>query len=162
MFEAIYRGNEYVELHTSAGSVYIDTADIQKKVVRADDPHLDYNVHTIGQGIFVHVADKCIYHGGWVTFCPEMKQGIEEYMSLSQQVDIAFLPVGDKYREAISTEQSLQIAAWIRPKYIVPLYAASDMSGQAPHEHILEFARCIMLEQYGVPKVLRAGQAIVL
>jgi L-ascorbate metabolism protein UlaG (beta-lactamase superfamily) len=60
---------------------------------------------------------------------------------------------------ALSLENAVIAASYIQSKFIVPMHTWSWAKAL---EEMIEFARCVLLENYAVPKVLRPGQAIVL
>lgn len=72
-------------------------------------------------------------------------------------LDVAFLPIGDRY--TMGLEDAVEAAHRIGAKSIVPIHYNTRDAIKADD---IEFARQIMLHNYGVPKVLRAGQYIVL
>lgn len=105
----------------------------------------------LAAGIIVYIWDKKIYHAGDTSLFADMRQLANEHL------DVAYLPIGDRYTMWIG--DAVTAASYIGAKTIVPIHYNTWSIIQADD---MEFARQIMLGQYGVPKVLRAGQYIVL
>lgn len=74
-----------------------------------------------------------------------------------KNIDLALLPIGDKFTMGI--EDAIEATGLIKPKIVVPIHYNTRSQIKADD---IEFARQVMLAQYAVPKVLRAGQYIVL
>ena len=64
--------------------------------------------------------------------------------------DISFLPIGDRF--TMGVDDAVIAASFIRAKYVVPVHYNTRPIIQAD---AIEFARRVMLDNYGVPKVLR-------
>ncbi len=123
------------------------------KFVRADHSNSNPNGWYAGlaAGIIVSIDGKKIYHAGDTALFGDMIQFADE------KIDVAFLPIGDRY--TMGVEDAVIAASRIWAKTIVPIHYNTRPLIQA---NDIEFARQIMLGQYGIPKVLRAGQYIVL
>jgi L-ascorbate metabolism protein UlaG (beta-lactamase superfamily) len=78
-------------------------------------------------------------------------------MSEIQDIDLALLPIGGIYMMGV--EDAVKACWYIKPKIVVPIHYNTNSTLKADD---IEFARQVMLAQYAVPKVLRAGQYIVL
>lgn len=105
----------------------------------------------LATGILVNIDDKVIYHAWDTALFGDMS-----YFA-NYKIDVAFLPIGDVYTMGVN---DAIVAAWrIQAKTIVPIHYNTWPIINADD---IEFARKIMLQQYGVPKVLRAGQYVVL
>jgi L-ascorbate metabolism protein UlaG (beta-lactamase superfamily) len=74
-----------------------------------------------------------------------------------EKIDVAFLPIGDTY--TMGVDDAVKSAGLIKAKIVVPIHYNTFQAIKADDMH---FAQQIMLKQYGVPKVLRAGQYVVL
>lgn len=123
------------------------------KFVRADhsSSNSDGWYAGLAAGIILGIQDKTIYHAGDTDFFSDMEL-FSEY-----GIDCAFLPIGDRYTMGI--DDAVRTAEKIKAKTIVPIhYNTRPVISADP----IEFARKIMLGQYGVPKALRAGQYVVL
>lgn len=72
-------------------------------------------------------------------------------------IDVAFLPIGDRY--TMGVDDAVRAAGLIQAKILVPIHYNTRPEIKADDMY---FAQQIMLKQYGVPKVLRAGQYVVL
>ena len=75
----------------------------------------------------------------------------------STKIDCLFVPIGDFYTMWLS--DAVIATGMIRPTTVVPIHYNTFPNIKADD---IEFARQIMLKQYAIPKVLRAGQYIVL
>ncbi len=105
----------------------------------------------LAAGLMINIWDKNIYHAGDTSLFAEMSSFVK------YNIDLAFLPIGDRY--TMWAEDAVLAAERIHAKIIVPIHYNTWPTIVADD---IEFARQIMLKQYGVPKVLRAGQYIVL
>jgi L-ascorbate metabolism protein UlaG (beta-lactamase superfamily) len=73
------------------------------------------------------------------------------------KIDVAFLPIGDRY--TMGVDDAVSSAGLIGAKILVPIHYDTFVEIKADDMY---FAQQIMLKQYGIPKVLRAGQYVVL
>ncbi len=105
----------------------------------------------LASGLVVSVGDKKIYHAGDTAYFSEMADLAEE------KIDVALLPIGDVY--TMGVDDAVRAAGLIRAKTLVPIHYNTWSEIKADDMH---FAQQVMLKQYGVPKVLRAGQYVVL
>lgn len=105
----------------------------------------------LAAGFIIKIGDKTIYNAGDTSLFAEMAS-FTKYA-----IDCAFLPIGDRY--TMGLEDAVEAAHRIGAKTIVPIHYNTRDAIKADD---IEFARQIMLHNYGVPKVLRAGQYIVL
>lgn len=130
-----------------------DAHNFSVRFVKADHPNQTPDWWDAGfpAGLMVSIWWKVIYHAGDTNFFEEM---IEFKLD---KIDLALLPIGARYTMDIS--QAIQTSSLIWAKIIVPIHynTSSDIKVDD-----IEFARQIMLKQYGIPKVLRPGQYIVL
>lgn len=99
----------------------------------------------------IKLWDKTIYDAGDTSLFAEMAS-FAKY-----NLDVAFLPIGDRY--TMGLEDAVEAAHRIGAKTIVPIHYNTRDVIKADD---IEFARQVMLHNYGVPKVLRAGQYVVL
>ena len=99
----------------------------------------------------IKLWDKTIYHAGDTSLFAEMTS-FTKY-----NLDVAFLPIGDRY--TMGLEDAVEAAHRVGAKTIVPIHYNTRDAIKADD---IEFARQVMLHNYGVPKVLRAGQYVVL
>lgn len=123
-----------------------ESDDITILMIQAQNNSLD--VDTIG--VVVDVNGARIYHA-WAI------QSLQNIDWLEDILDLAFLPIGGK--DTMNSDQALYVASQIKAKTIVPINYNTWSSNKADDMY---FAQQIMLKQYAVPKVLRAGQYIVL
>lgn len=123
------------------------------KLVRADHSNStpDGQYAGLAAGLLIFIDEKVVYHAGDTAVFGDMRQ-LSEYA-----IDCAFLPIGDHYTMGI--DDAVLAAERIKAKTIVPIHYNTWPVIKADD---IEFARKIMLGQYGVPKVLRAGQYVVL
>lgn len=105
----------------------------------------------LAAGLIIKMEGKTIYHAGDTGYFSDMKL-LEEH-----KIDLAFLPIGDKYTMGING--ALKTANDIKAKTIVPIHYNTRPPIKADD---MEFARQVMLYKYAVPKVLKAGQAVIL
>ena len=105
----------------------------------------------LAAGLMIMIWDKTIYHAGDTWLFAEMSS-FEKY-----NIDVAFLPIGDRY--TMWVDDAIISAGRIKSKIVVPIHYNTRPVIKADDMH---FAQQIMLKQYGVPKVLRAGQYVVL
>lgn len=130
-----------------------DAQSFSVKFVKADHPNQTPDGWDAGlpAGLIITIWWKTIYHAGDTILFDEMRE-----LSL-EKIDLAFLPIGGHY--TMDSEEAVKVAGLIHSKMVIPIHY--NTSSQIKADDI-EFARQIMLKQYGVPKVLRAGQYIVL
>lgn len=123
------------------------------KMVRADhsNSNPDGWYAWLAAGFIVTIWDKVIYHAGDTAYFSEMKDLSDE------KIDVALLPIGGTY--TMGVDDAVLAAGLIHAKIVVPIHYNTFSSIKADDMH---FAQQIMLKQYGVPKVLRAGQYVVL
>lgn len=123
------------------------------KMVRADHssstPEGGYA--WLAAGLVISIGGKKIYHAGDTAYFSEMTDLAEE------EVDVVLLPIGDTY--TMGVDDAVRAAGLIRAKTVVPIHYNTRPVIKADDLH---FAQQIMLKQYGIPKVLRAGQYVVL
>lgn len=101
--------------------------------------------------LIVTLGEKTMYHAGDTSLFTEMET-LRDYT-----LGLAFLPIGDRY--TMGLEDAVIAAGKIGAKTVVPMHYNTWPAIKADD---IEFARQLMLHNYGVPKVLRAGQYIVL
>jgi len=123
------------------------------KMVRADhsNSNPDGGYAWLAAGLVITIWDKVIYHAGDTAYFSEMKDLSDE------KIDVAFLPIGDTY--TMGVDDAVKAAGLIHAKILVPIHYNTFPTIKADDMH---FAQQIMLKQYGVPKVLRSGQYVVL
>lgn len=123
------------------------------KMVRADhsNSNPDGWYAWLAAGLVITIWDKIIYHAGDTAYFSEMKDLSDE------KIDVALLPIGDTY--TMGVDDAVKAAGLIHAKILVPIHYNTFSSIKADDLH---FAQQIMLKQCGVPKVLRAGQYLVL
>jgi L-ascorbate metabolism protein UlaG (beta-lactamase superfamily) len=123
------------------------------KMVRADhsNSNPDEWYAWLAAGLVITIWDKVIYHAGDTAYFSEMKDLADE------NINVAFLPIGDTY--TMGVDDAVKAAGLIHSKILVPIHYNTFPTIKADDMH---FAQQIMLKQYGVPKVLRAGQYVVL
>lgn len=123
------------------------------KMVRAD--HINSNPDEwyvwLVAGLVITIWEKVIYHAWDTAHFSEMKDLVDE------KIDVALLPIGDTYTMGVG--DAVKAAGLIKAKIVVPIHYNTFPTIKADDMH---FAQQIMLKQYGVPKVLRAGQYVVL
>lgn len=100
-------------------------------------------------GLIVSFDNCRIYHAG--------DSALYSDMDTIKNIDLALLPIGGTY--TMGVEDAVQACGLIKPKLVVPIHYNTWSKIKADD---IEFAREVMLAQYAVPKVLRAGQYIVL
>lgn len=105
----------------------------------------------LAAGLIITIDWKTIYHAGDTAYFSDMQLLAEE------KIDLAFLPIGDKY--TMWTDGALKTARDIKATTIVPIHYNTRAPIKADD---MEFARQVMLNKYGVPKVLRPGQGVIL
>lgn len=105
----------------------------------------------LAAGFIIRIGDKTIYDAGDTSLFAEM-ESFKKY-----NLDVAFLPIGDRYTMGI--DDAIEAAQRIGAKTVVPIHYNTWPVIKADD---IEFARQVMLHNYGVPKVLRAGQYVVL
>lgn len=106
----------------------------------------------VASGVIIRIDEKNIYHAGDTGLHQEMKL-LGEY----ETIDLAFLPIGDRF--TMGTKDAVIATEFIKPKIVVPIhYNTWPLIKVDP----LMFAREVMLQNLAVPKVLHAGQAIIL
>lgn len=103
----------------------------------------------LAAGLIFMIENKKIYHAGDTALFSDMK--------LFTNIDLAFLPIGDKF--TMGVDDAIEATGLIRPKTVVPIHYNTWSQIKADD---IEFARQVMLGQYAIPKVLRAGQYIVM
>lgn len=123
------------------------------KMVRADhsNSNPDGWYAWLAAGLVIRVSDKVIYHAGDTAYFSEMKDLSDE------KINVALLPIGDTY--TMGVDDAVKSAGLIHAKIVVPIHYNTFPAIKADDMH---FAQQIMLKQYGVPKVLRVGQYVVL
>ena len=99
-------------------------------------------------GVLVTYENTTIYHAGDTALTMDMK--------LLGRVDVAFLPIGDRYTMGIL--DAVTATSWILPTTVVPIHYNTRPDIIADDN---EFARQVMLGNYAVPKILRPGQYVV-
>lgn len=121
--------------------------------VRADhsNSNPEWGYAGLSAGLVIEIEWKKIYHAGDTAYFSDMQLLAEE------KLDLAFLPIGDKY--TMGSEWALKVARDIKAKTIVPIHYNTRPVIKADD---MEFARQVMLYKYGVPKVLKAGQWVIL
>ncbi len=131
----------------------VDTDYFSVKFVSADHPNENPDGGDAGLAawLIITIGWKVIYHAGDTNLFEEMKQ------FESDHIDLAFLPIG--WWSTMDSEEAIKVAGLIHAKMVIPIHYNTSSAIKADD---IEFARQIMLRQYGVPKVLRAGQYIVL
>lgn len=72
-------------------------------------------------------------------------------------IDVAFLPIGDYY--TMGAADAVTACGWIMPTTVVPIHYNTFPQIKADP---IEFARLVMLNKFAVPKVLTAGQYVVM
>lgn len=139
----------YVE---QIGDIF-ETSYCSIQFVQADrsNAHLDGWDAGLSVWLIIAIWSKVIYHAGDTNLFDGMKN------FQSDRIDLAFLPIGGHY--TMNSQEAVQAAWLINAKMIVPIHYNTWSEIKADD---IEFARQIMLKHYGVPKVLRAGQYIVL
>ena len=110
-----------------------------------------HDISTTGHssGLIIDFLWIRIYHAGDTQLFDEMSE--------IQDIDLALLPIGGTY--TMGVEDAVKACWYIKPKTVVPIHYNTNSTLKADD---IEFARQVMLAQYAVPKVLRAGQYIVL
>lgn len=105
----------------------------------------------LAAGLLLSIWDKTIYHAGDTSLFAEMSSFVK------YAIDVAFLPIWDRF--TMGVDDAVVAAERIQAKIVVPIHYNTRPKIQADDMH---FAQQIMLRQYGIPKVLRPGQYIVL
>lgn len=105
----------------------------------------------LAAGLILVIQWKTIYHAGDTAYFSDMQ------LLADKNVDLAFLPIWDKY--TMGLDDALRTARDIKATTIVPIHYNTRPPIKADD---MEFARQIMLNKYGVPKILRPGQGVVL
>ena len=130
-----------------------ETSYFSIKFVQADHPNANPDGWDAGLSawLIISIWSKVIYHAGDTILFDDMKE------FQSDRIDLAFLPIGGHY--TMDSQEAVKVAWLIHAKMIVPIHYNTWPDIKTDD---IEFARQIMLKQYGVPKVLRAGQYVVL
>jgi len=103
---------------------------------------------TVAAGVIVSIGDKTLYHAGDTWLFSDM-QLLQRY-----NLDLAFLPIWDRY--TMWVDDAIIAASYIKAKIVIPMHYNTRDKIKADD---LEFARGVMLWNYGVPKVLRIWQS---
>lgn len=103
----------------------------------------------LASGLIFDFAGIYIYHAGDTALFSDMQE--------FTNIDLALLPIGDRF--TMGLDDAVKACGLIKPKMVVPIHYNTWSQIKADD---IEFARQVMLAQYAVPKVLRAGQYIVL
>lgn len=102
--------------------------------------------------VLVKVDNVCIHHA-WDTWLTKEFELLWEYES----IDISFLPIWDRY--TMGVDDAVIATQMIHPKIVVPIhYNTWDQISVDP----IDFSRKVMLDWKTTPKVLKAGQMVVL
>ena len=103
----------------------------------------------LASGLVFDFVGFRVYHAGDTALYSDM--------DTIKNIDLALLPIGDRF--TMGVEDAIKACGLIKPKIVVPIHYNTWSKIKADD---MEFARQVMLAQYAVPKVLRAGQYIVL
>jgi L-ascorbate metabolism protein UlaG (beta-lactamase superfamily) len=103
-------------------------------------------------GIIITIDGKKIYHAGdtWLTMDLQL---VKQW----GPIDVAFLPIWDYYTMGVA--DAVTACGWIMPTTVVPIHYNTFPQIKADP---IEFARLVMLNKFAVPKVLTAGQYVVM
>jgi len=130
-----------------------DLFSVKLVVAHHDGNILDTGISTTPSGMIFTLWDKTIYHM-WDTALTKDFELVKEY---GPKIDCLLVPIGGHYTMDVS--DAVVATGMIHPKIVVPIHYNTRSTIKADDLH---FAQQIMLKQYGVPKVLRAGQYVVL
>lgn len=110
---------------------------------------LDY---THPAGVIISIDNHKMYHAGDTWLTTDLKLIKERW-----PIDVAFLPIGDYYTMGVA--DAVIACGWIMPTTVVPIHYNTFPDIKADP---IEFARLVMLHKFAVPKVLTAGQYVVI
>ncbi len=102
--------------------------------------------------VIITIDGKKIYHAGDTWLILDL-QLIKQWWP----IDVAFLPIWDYYTMGVA--DAVTACGWIMPTTVVPIHYNTFPQIKADP---IEFARLVMLHKFAVPKVLTAGQYVVL
>lgn len=105
----------------------------------------------VATGILIRIAGKTIYHAGDTGLTMEM-----ELLWRFEEIDVAFLPIGDRYTMGIV--DAVRAVQMIKPRVVVPIHFDTRPTIAAD---AIAFATQVMALTASVPKVLRPGQCLV-
>lgn len=113
---------------------------------------MNSDIYSQPAGVIITIDDKKIYHAGDTWLISDL-QLIKQWWP----IDVAFLPIGDYYTMWVA--DAVVACGWIMPTTVVPIhYNTFPMIKADP----IEFARQVMMHKFAVPKVLTAGQYVVI
>jgi len=149
MLETIFHWWTCVQICTDEVSVYIDPLDVHNQ---KSDTHWHTISHPACWWTLVSIWNKNIFH-----YTSHKLDSWLQDLHNDYDIDVAFLSFGDD--TALSFDDAVIAASYIQSKFIVPMHTSAWAKAL---DEMISFARCVLLENYAVPKVLRIGQAIVL
>lgn len=134
------------------GTVATDQYSVKLTPATHDGHVMNSGIYSQPAGVIVSIDGHKIYHAGdtWLTMDIQL---VKEWWP----IDVAFLPIGDYYTMGI--QDAVIACGWIMPTTVVPIHYSPSGTIKADP---IEFARLIMLNKFAVPKVLTAGQYVVL
>lgn len=118
-----------------------------------DGTIMDSWVSTPPSGMIITIGGNKIYHAGDTSLTQDLKLIWE----VRWPIECAFLPIGGYY--TMWYEDAVIACGWIKPVTVVPIHYNTFPEIKSDP---MEFARLVMLHKFAVPKVLVAGQYIVL
>lgn len=135
------------------GTVKLNDA-LSVKCVSAvhDGAILDTWLYAQASGMLIYSKDKIIYHAWDTALHTDMK-----LLGDWPRIDCAFLPIWDIYTMWVS--DSIIATDWIKPKIVVPIHYNTRPKIKVDE---LDRATNIMQQTKSIPKVLHAGQYVVL
>lgn len=98
-------------------------------------------------GYMIKTGGKTLYHAGDTCLFSDMQ------LLARERIDVAFLPIGDKYTMGI--DDSIQAIQWLNPRYVFPMHyntfppIAQDVTRWAELVHRLTNAQPIVIDPAG-------------
>ncbi len=113
--------------------------DMKIKAVEAYNIGKHFHTKGLGVGYIIDTGGVIVYHAGDTDKIPEMK-----YLE-SENIDIAFLPIGGTY--TMNIEEAAVAVSNIKPKVVVPIHYGTIEGTDADPE---EFRKLVELKAPGV------------
>lgn len=133
-------------------SVVLDQWSVKLTPAQHDARVMNSDIYSQPAGIIITIDGTKIYHAGDTWLISDL-QLIKQWWP----IDVAFLPIWDYYTMGVA--DAVTACGRIMPMTVVPIhYNTFPMIKADP----IEFARQVMLHKFSVPKVLTAGQYVVI
>lgn len=134
------------------GTMHHDCFSVKFVIAHHDGSIEDSWLYTQPSGILIKIGNKTIYHVGDSALTKDFEL-IGEY----EKTDLLCIPIWWHY--TMDVDDAIRACKMIKARFVVPMHYSHSGKLFADDQ---DFARRVMLDNLGVPKVLKAGQMIVI